>query len=149
MTTPLTSNRMIGHRNHTFGCAGAQIRVHYRRLAIVVGVRGKIDAANVERVSEYARHFVRLESPLVLDLSGVNSFAEDAISLLYAFDEDCRVAGAEWTLVAGPTVAERLRDHDGEVTSPNARSVDGALRKFADVTARRRQLLLPLIKKSA
>lgn len=135
--------------NHPFECGGALIRAYYRRLATVVGVRGGIDAANVDRVSEHVRRLICLQSPLVLDLSGVNSFAEEATSLLYEVEEDCRAAGVEWTLVAGPAVIESLREHGGEVTSPIAHSVPDALSTFADLTARRRRALLPLIKKTA
>lgn len=152
MTVAITSSaskRTSRCRNHIFECGGAQIRAHYRRLAAVVGIRGEIDAANIDRVSEYVRHFVGLESQLILDLSRVNSFAEAGMSLLYQLDEDCRAAAVEWALVAGPAIVELLGDHDGEVTASVARSVDEALRDFADVVARRRQLLLPLVKKTA
>lgn len=136
-------------RNAIFECGGAQIRAHYRRLATVVGIRGEIGAANVDRVGEYVRHFVGLESPLILDLSEVDSFAEAGMALLYTLDEDCRAAGVEWALVGGPAVVELMCEHDGEIASPNARSVHEALRNFADVIAQRRRLLLPLVKKSA
>lgn len=137
------------HRDHTFECGGALIRAYYRRLATVVGIRGGINAANVDQVGEHVCHFVRLQSPLVLDLSGVSSFAAAGISLLYNLDETCRAAAVEWTLVPSLAVVESLREHGGEVTSPISRSVPDALRSFADVVAMRRRALLPLIKKSA
>ena len=87
--------------------------------------------------------------PLVLDLSDVESSAAECISLLRLVGEDCRQADVEWTLVAGPDVSQMLRDSGYETTSPIARSVPDALHQFSDVIVRRRQLLLPLVGKSA
>jgi hypothetical protein len=90
-----------------------------------------------------------VKNPLVLDLSGVNSFALAGISLLYILDDECRAAGMEWTLVASPAVMEVLPDDHDETLFPIGRSVHEALRNLADAIVRRRQLLLPLIKKTA
>lgn len=146
MTVAITTNR---YGNPTFDCDGARIRAHCRHLATVVTIQGEIDAVNVDRISEYIRQCTRVKNPLVLDLSGVNSFAPVGISLLYTLDDDCRDAGVEWTLVASPAVMEVLRDYDDETTFPIRRSVHEALRNLADAIVRRRQLLLPLIKKTA
>ncbi len=143
--------------NFTFDCSGAQIRAHSRHLATVVTIRGEIDAVNVDRVSEYIRRFILGSNPVVLDLSGVSYFAAVGISLLYMLDEDCRAAGVEWTLVPSPTVMELLgdgSDEDGALDEngamfPITRSVHEALRNLADAIVRRRQLVLPLIKKTA
>jgi hypothetical protein len=63
-------------------------------------------------------------------------------------DEDCRADGVEWTLVASPAVIELLGDGDDAVF-PIARSVHTALRNLADAIVSRRQLVLPLIRKTA
>jgi hypothetical protein len=59
----------------------------------------------------------------------------------------------EWTLIASPAVTEVLdadRDQDENgATFPVARSVHEALHNLADAIVSRRQLVLPLIKKSA
>jgi anti-anti-sigma regulatory factor len=133
---------------HTFDCGGAQIRAYSRHLATVVTVRGEIDALNVDRVNAHVRRFVVGSGPVVLDMSGVTHFAPVGISLLYMVDEDSRAAGEEWTLVSGPAVSECLGEHGDEVF-PTARSVHRAVRNLADAIVRRRQLMLPLIKKSA
>jgi anti-anti-sigma factor len=133
---------------HTFECGGAQVRAHSRHLATVVTIRGEIDAVNVDRVCAYVRRFVLGTNPVVLDMSGVSHFGPAGISLLYAVDEDSRAAGVEWTLVASPAVSELLGDGCDEVF-PIARSVHRAIRNLADGIVRRRQLVLPLIKKSA
>jgi anti-anti-sigma factor len=139
--------------NCTFDCSGAQIRAHCRHLATVVSIRGEIDAVNVDRVSEYIRRFILGANPVVLDMSGVSKFAAAGISLFYMFDEDCRAAGVEWTLVASPAVIELLGDGCDEDENgamfPTTRSVHEALRNLADAIVSRRQLVLPLIKKTA
>ncbi|MBV8930307.1 MAG: hypothetical protein JO152_14390 [Mycobacteriaceae bacterium] len=133
----------------TLECNGARIRAHCRHLATVVTIHGDIGPANADRVSNYVRRFVFANNPLVIDLSGVTSFAAEAVSLCHAVDEACRAAGLEWTLVASRPVAERLRDHDDKAVFPMARSAHEALRQFADAIARRREVMLPLIRKSA
>jgi len=150
-TTTSPSNVTTRQQNFTFDYGGAQIRAHCRHLATVVTIRGEIDAVNVDRVSEYVRRFILGHDPVVLDLSGVNHFAADGISLLSQLDEECHAAGVEWTLVAGPAVTEVLgdgRDED-EALFPIARSVHEALRSLADAIVSRRQLVLPLIRKTA
>lgn len=128
----------------TFECGGARIRAHCRHLATVVTIRGEIDALNVGRVDEYLRRFILGNSPVVLDLSEVTGFAVAGISLLSAFDDACRAADVEWILVPGPAVSESV----GEAF-PVTRSVPEALRILADAIDSRRQLVLPLIKKTA
>ena len=135
--------------NGTIDCDGAQIRAQCRHLATVVTIRGDIDAVNVDRLSGYTRRFVLGGEPVVLDLSDMNHFAAAGISLLHSLDEDCRAAGVEWTLVAGPAVSELLNDGRDEDVFPVTRSVRDALRNLADAIVSRRQLVLPLIKKTA
>jgi anti-anti-sigma factor len=133
----------------SFDCGGAQIRAHFRHLATVVRIQGHVDTTNVERLTERMQRFLMANDPVVLDLSGVDSFADEGISLLRAVADDCRTAGIEWTLVASPAVAARLRDSDYDDMVPTAGSVREALHRFADVIDMRRQLLLPLVKKTA
>ncbi|MBW0014969.1 STAS domain-containing protein [Mycobacterium sp.] len=134
--------------NATFDCSGAQIRAHCRHLATVVTIRGEINAVNAEPATEYIRRFLHGSNPLVLDLSGVTHFAAEGISFLHGVDDDCRAAGVEWTLVASPAVIELLGDGWDELF-PSVRSVPQALRDLADAIIDRRQLVLPLIKKTA
>jgi anti-anti-sigma factor len=147
------TNVTTRQENCTFDCSGAQIRAHCRHLATVVSIRGEIDAVNVDRVSEYIRRFILGANPVVLDISDVSQFAAAGISLLYMFDEDCRAAGVEWTLVASPAVIELLGDgcdaDENRAMFPTTRSVHEALRNLADAIVSRRQLVLPLIRKTA
>jgi anti-anti-sigma regulatory factor len=137
------------HGNSTFDCGGARIRVYSRHLATVVTIQGDIDTRNVGRISAYARRFILAKTPVVLDLSEVNSLAAEGMSLLQAVDDACRGVEVEWTLVASPAVIETLRDFAGEAMFPVVRSVHEALHGFADAINRRRELLLPLIGKTA
>jgi anti-anti-sigma factor len=136
--------------NDVFDCNGAQIRAHCRHLATVVTIRGEIDAGNVDRASEYIRRFILANSPVVLDMSDVSHFAAAGIALLSTFDDECRAAGVEWTLVASPPVLDLL-DQCGqdEALFPVRYSVQEALRDLANAIVIRRQLVLPLIKKTA
>ncbi|HKI43027.1 MAG: STAS domain-containing protein [Mycobacterium sp.] len=133
----------------TVDCGGARIRAHCRHLATVVTIQGEIDAVNVERLAQYLRRFLLDESPVVLDMSDVSGFTVAGLSLLLTFDDDCATAGLEWTLVPGRAVTELLSDAAAEETFPVARSVHEALRNLADAIVSRRQLVLPLIKKTA
>ena len=138
--------------NGVFDCSGAQIRAHCRHLATVVTIRGDIDGVNVDRVSECVRRFILGSNFVVLDVSGVSYFAS-GIPLLHRVDEDCRAAGVEWTLVASPTVIELLGDGFDEdeygAMFPAALTVHEALHNLADAIVSRRQLVLPLIAKTA
>ncbi|HTD79276.1 MAG TPA: STAS domain-containing protein [Chloroflexota bacterium] len=138
------------HGYGTFDCGGAQIRAHCRHLATVVTVWGDVDAENLDRVGEYIRRFILAGNPLVLDLSELSHFAAAGISLLHRVDDECRAASVEWTLVASPAVME-LVGGSGEYETVFAftRSTREALRNLADAIVSRRQLVLPLIKKTA
>jgi anti-anti-sigma factor len=133
----------------SFECGRAQIRAHFRHLATVVRIQGDVDAVNVGRLIERIRRIIMANDPVVLDLSDINSFAEEGISLLDAVAEGCRGAEIEWTLVPSPAVTALLRDSDCDDIFPTARSVPAALHHFADMIDTRRQLLLPLVKKTA
>lgn len=135
---------MTPQENWIFDCGGAQIRAHCRSVATVVTIRGEIDAVNADRASKYIRRFVVGQTPVVLDLSGLTQFAPAGVSLLHTLDEDCGAAGVQWTLVASPVVTDVLGD-GWDVT----RSLHEALHNLTDAIANRRQLVLPLFKKTA
>lgn len=146
MTTAIT-----GRLSSTVDCNGAQIRAHCRHLATVVTIRGEIDAVNVEQIGEHVRRFVLRDNPVVLDLSAVTHFSSAGVALFCVLDEECRAAGAEWMIVANPVVKALLGDcgDPAEAPYPVTGSVHEALRYLADGINRRRQLVLPLVKKSA
>ncbi|OCB32728.1 sulfate transporter [Mycobacterium malmoense] len=131
-------------QNGVFRCGGAWVRAHRRQLATVVKIRGEIDAVNADQVGDHIRRFILGEDRVVLDMSDVSQFAAAGISLLQTFDAECRAAGVQWTLVAGPAVAETLDDSG---FSDN-HSVPEALHDLADAIDRRRRLALPLVRMS-
>lgn len=133
----------------TFDCVGAHVRAQWRHLATVVTISGAIDALNIDRVSEYSRHFVLPDQPIVLDMSGVDCLAAQGIRLLYRIDEDCRAAGVEWVLVASPAVSRLLAVTGDEDEFPVVGSVPEALHYFADAISARRRMLMPLLTKTA
>lgn len=132
--------------NPTFHCDGADIRAHCRQLATVVTISGHLDDVNVETASHYVDRFILTEKPFVLDLSGVDSFTREAVSLLFAIDDVCASAGVDWSVVASRAVEQTLRD--AGIEFPAAGSVPEALNHFADAMVARRQLL-PLLTKTA
>src|SRR5215470_868178 len=134
--------------NPAVDCDGAQMRSLCRQLATVVTINGDVSDANLERISAYARRFVLTEKPFVLDLTGVNSFSPECISLLYAIDDNCEHAGVEWSIVASQPVHRTLRLFGEGETFPTVGTVAEALHNFADSIGERRRLL-PLLTKTA
>lgn len=139
---------ITGRVSSTAECNGAQIRAHCRHLATVVTIAGEIDAVNVDQVGEHIRRFVLSDNPVVLDLSAVTHFSSAGMELFCVLDEECRAAGVEWMIVTNPVVGMLLGD-PAEAAYPVTGSVHEALRHLADGINWRRQLVLPLVKKSA
>ena len=134
--------------NPAVECYGAQLRALCRQLATVVTVTGDVNDANIDHISAYTKRFILTEKPFVLDLSGVNSFSPECISLLYGIDENCYHAGVEWSLIASQPVHRTLRLSGERETFPTVGSVAEALHHFADSIGERRRLL-PLLTKTA
>ncbi|TFV55875.1 STAS domain-containing protein [Mycobacterium sp. PS03-16] len=147
-STTTTSNGSFHYGNPAFDCEGVRMRARCRQLATVVTVTGDVDAANVDCVFDYAKRFVLAEKPFVLDLSGLNSYAEDCISLLYDIDEQCANAGVEWSVIGSQPLLQALRAAGALEDMPVTASVPEALHHFSEgILARRR--LLPLLTKTA
>jgi anti-anti-sigma regulatory factor len=137
------------HVRLPFECGGASAWAQCRHLATVVTVSGAVDTNNVDRVGEYARRFMLPDTPFVLDLSGVDTFAPHAVRLLYSIDAACSAAGLEWAVIPSQAVSLTLLVTHEDATFPAADSVHEALHYFADATTARRRLLLPLLNKTA
>ncbi len=134
--------------NQAIDCYGAQMRAVCRQLATVVTVTGDMSDTNVDHISAYSRRFILTEKPFVLDLTGVNSFTPECISLLYTIDENCGHTDVEWMVVASQPVHRTLRLFGEGDTFPIVGSVAEALHHFADRIGERRRLL-PLLTKTA
>ncbi|MGV0811107.1 STAS domain-containing protein [Mycolicibacterium boenickei] len=139
-------DRHFRYGNPAVVCDGASMRAYCRQLATVVAIKGDVDGTNIDQIASYVNRFILPEKPLALDLSGVNSFASQAMSLFFDIDDRCGALGVDWAVVASqPVVAEIRRQ---EMGVPLSTSVPEALHHFAEGnTARRR--LLPLLTKSA
>jgi len=132
--------------NPAVTCDGAELRAQCRHLAMVVTVSGVIDDDNFDRLTHKVRRLVLAEKPFALDLSDVTFLSARGVSLLYALDDECDIAGVEWALIASPAVLDVLRMLDDAF--PITVSVPEALHHFAEGTLARRRLL-PLLHKTA
>ncbi|WP_428339252.1 STAS domain-containing protein [Mycobacterium sp.] len=130
-------------------CNGAAVRAQCRHLATVITITGEVHASNVNQVIDYARRFNLPDNPLVLDLSGLDTFSAQAVRLLYAVDEACTAAGVEWALIPSQAVNLTLLVTHEDISFPTATTLHEALQYFADATSARRRLLLPLFNKTA
>jgi anti-anti-sigma regulatory factor len=137
------------HAHLPFDCGGAAVRAQCRHLATVVTISGAVDASNVEQVSEYAKRFILPDKPFVLDLSGLDCFAAQAVRLLHRVDGICSAGGLDWSVVPSQAVSTTLLVTHEECSFPVVGSVHEALHDFADANTARRRLLLPLLTKTA
>jgi anti-anti-sigma regulatory factor len=137
------------HAHLPFDCNGAAVRAQCRHLATVVTISGVVDATNVDQVSEHSKRFILPDKPFVLDLSGLNCFAAQAVRLLHRLDDVCRAAGLEWSVVPSQAVNTALLVTQEESSFPVFGSAHEALQYFADANSARRRLLLPLLTKTA
>lgn len=146
--TTTASDAGFHYGNPAFDCDGVRMRARCRQLATVVTVSGDIDTANLACVAEYTKRFILAEKPFVIDLSGVNSFAPEAVSWFADLDDQCAAVGIEWSVVGSQPVLQALRI-TGELDGmPVTASVPEALHHFSEgILARRR--LLPLLTKTA
>jgi anti-anti-sigma regulatory factor len=137
------------HAHLPFDCGGAAVRAQCRHLATVVTISGAVDASNVEQVSEYAKRFILPDKPFILDLSGLDCFAAQAVRLLYRIDGICSTGGLDWSVVPSQAVTTTLLVTHEDSSFPVVGSVHEALHYFADANTARRRLLLPLLTKTA
>jgi anti-anti-sigma factor len=128
---------------------GAHVRAHFRHVATVVAISGRVDASNLDRVTECVNRFVLADKPFVLDLTGVDSFTAAAVRLLFEVDDRCNTAGVDWAVVGSEVVMQRLRARNNDVRLPIVTSVAQAEHEFDDAILNRRRFLLPLLSKTA
>ncbi|MGF2944330.1 STAS domain-containing protein [Mycobacterium sp.] len=110
------------------------MREHGRHQTTVVTISGEVDAADSDRVREFASRPILVGNPLILDLSGVKFFAARAILTLIALDDACRVTAVPWAIVPSPTVNRVLRLTDCATSLPTASSVPEALHQLTTGT---------------
>jgi hypothetical protein len=132
-----------------FDCDGAAVRAQCRSLGTVVTITGAVDSTNVDLVSEYTKRFILPDEPFVLDLSNLDSFAAQAVRLIYRIDAVCTAAGLDWSVIPSEAVNTALLVTHEESSFPIFVSVHEALHYFAAATSARRRMLLPLLTKTA
>jgi anti-anti-sigma regulatory factor len=137
------------HAHLPFDCDGAAVRAQCRSLGTVVTITGAIDSTNVDQVSEYTKRFILPDKPFVLDLSNLDSFAAQAVRLIYRIEAVCTAAGLEWSVIPSQAVNTALLVTHEESSFPVFLSLHEALHYFADATSARRRMLLPLLTKTA
>ncbi len=128
---------------------GAHMWACRRHGATVVAVRGRVDAGNIARVTDYVTRFVSSDSRLVLDLSEVTGFTPRAQRLIDAVDERCARTGVDWARVPGEAVMRRLSSRSDVAGLPIIDSVAEAEHQFDEAILRRRRFLLPLLRRTA
>lgn len=128
---------------------GAHLWAYCRHGATVVAVSGRVDAANVEKVTESVLRTAAGGPSLVLDLSGVTVFTPRALSLISALDQRCLTTGVNWALVPSEAVNRRLRGRPDGAGLPLIGSVAEAEHQFDDAILRRRGFLRPLLRRTA
>ena len=112
-------------------CNGALMRAHCRDQATIVKVTGEIDATNIGRFSDYIHRFTKGATCLILDLTGVDFLCARGISVLVALDNDCRITGTRWAIVAGPAVRRLLQIGDPSNVLPTVNSEREAIEAVA------------------
>jgi anti-anti-sigma factor len=137
------------HAHLPFDCGGAAVRAQCRHLATVVTITGTVDAANVDKVSDYVKRFMLPDKPFIVDMSGVDSFAVQGVRLLYRLDGACSAVGLDWAVIPSEAANLALLITHEDTSFPTLGSVHEALRHFADANSTRRRLLLPLLTKTA
>jgi anti-anti-sigma factor len=131
-----------GDDDPTVGDDRVRIRAHCRHQATVVTISGDVDAANSDRVHDFATRFAVVGNSLIVDLSGVDFFSARGISVLIAVDDACRTAEVPWALVPSRIVGRVLQLTSCDSILPTASSVPAALRQLTGPTAARSRLAL-------
>lgn len=110
------------------------MHVHRCPQATLLEISGDVDAANCQRVQDFATRFVQGGDALILDLSGVVFFGARGISVLIAIRDTRRIADAPCALVPSRVVSRVLQLTAYDTELPSADSVRDALRLITDVS---------------
>jgi anti-anti-sigma factor len=97
--------------------------------AVVVSVRGEVDASNATQLANYVERHVAIAAALVIDTSAVDFFGTPALAVLYKVDRCCAASGVGWRLVAGPALRRVMRVC-GARDLPEAENLESALRQL-------------------
>jgi anti-anti-sigma regulatory factor len=128
---------------------GAHLWACRRHGATIVAIRGRVDAGNVARVTDYAVRPIAADSRMILDLSEVTAFTPRGMELLTTVDDRCAAAGVDWALVPSEAVARRLRARSETADLPIIATVAEAEHQFDEAILKRRRFLIPLLRRTA
>jgi len=132
-----------------FRCGGAEVRACSRHLATVVAVHGEVTVDNLSEVTAHTLRFLLCDTSFILDLSELESVVPEGSALLAAIDDACTAADVEWAMVSGPAADDLFQRDIRDRMLPVVDCVADALHDFADARMTRRDLLLPLLHRSA
>ncbi len=98
-------------------------------VALVLSVRGEVDASNAARLADYVERHAAVSGALVVDTTAVDFFGAPAIAALHRVHRCTGVNGAQWRLVAGPALRRVMRACSTKGL-PLALNVTSALREL-------------------
>lgn len=107
----------------------ASVVVSRSREALVLSVRGEVDASNSGRLADYVERHAAVSSALVVDTTALDFFGAPAIAALHRVNRCTGINGAQWRLVAGPALRRVMRAC-GTTGLPLALNVSSALREL-------------------
>ena len=111
---------------------------HLSDTAVLVTVRGEVDATNGRALACYVERQIAGSSRLVLDLTVIDFFGTAGFAALHNVNVICARYGVSWELVVGPQSRRFLKICDPENLLPRAdSSVD-----HRDAGPRDRELLV-------
>lgn len=94
-------------------CAGAQLRIYRRSLATVLCFYGEIDVSNNDLVAGAVGRYLRLNTALVVDLSGLTFLAVAGYRTLISLNGAQHRAQSQLTVVTGPALRPLVRAFPG------------------------------------
>jgi anti-anti-sigma regulatory factor len=108
-------------------CENAIVRFENHHAAAVVWVSGVITSTTTDFLAHNLRLALELATPLVVDLSGVDSLCDSGVAVLLNFDRQARTAGAQWALVPDDATRPLLKIADQHRSLPLSASLFDAL----------------------
>jgi hypothetical protein len=135
---------MTSHLPHRLGyvieCNGAWLRAQAIGVAMRLVVTGGVDAVNRRILTEHLRRFVKLNTPLIVDVLDVRLGGDHGLDLVDDLQDVCAAAGVEWALVADSSMRAHLENHGAAHSVPVVGSTAEAVRHLNDaIRARQRR----------
>ena len=114
-----------------------------RSVAVVLGITGRLAAANVDILAAHVTRFTTLGDPLVVDVAGLEIEDDDSLlRLVSILDAECHLYAVDWVLVADTAARHRSEAMNEAVL--HADSLSDALAHFVGAIASRRNLRLAM-----